>query len=396
MSIKVSNVSKQFGRFEVLEGVSLDVQEGEFVALLGPSGSGKTTLLRIIAGLEIADSGEVLLKGENTAEKTPRERKIGFVFQHYSLFRHMTVFENVAFGLRVRHRKDSFNEEEIYKRVVELLRLVQLKGLEYRYPSQLSGGQRQRVALARVLAVEPQVMLLDEPFGSLDAKVRKELRRWLRRLHEEMQMTTVLVTHDQEEAMEIADRVAVMNEGKIVQMGTPGEIWDHPMNSFVYDFLGNYNEFLAWKDENGKIHLCDDAMLPKAKRMLEEKKKKGFIGRLFHRTTHFFSRFSMEVSQEKKEEETSLPVESDRKYLKLFVRPFEMVLDRFQVLGEESVPVCVVHVNPAGSLIKVELERKNGQLIQAEISKEKMEELKISKGETLWVYPKDFKIFEEE
>jgi sulfate/thiosulfate transport system ATP-binding protein len=241
MSIDIRNVAKRFGTYTALETVNLPIAQGELVALLGPSGSGKTTLLRIIAGLETPDQGQVLVSGESAQERHPRDRRVGFVFQHYALFRHMSVFENVAFGLRVRPRSMRPGRAEIQERVERLLRLVQLDQLASRYPSQLSGGQRQRVALARALAIEPRVLLLDEPFGALDAKVRKELRRWLRHLHEEMRITTVFVTHDQEEALELADRVVVMSQGRIEQVGTPGEVYRHPTTPFVFEFLGDVN-----------------------------------------------------------------------------------------------------------------------------------------------------------
>ena len=243
MSIEIRNIHKRFGDFTALDDVSLDIASGELVALLGPSGCGKTTLLRIIAGLETADAGTIAFSGEDTTHVHVRERQVGFVFQHYALFRHMTVFENVAFGLRVRPRATRPSEAEIQRRVHELLGLVQLDWLADRYPAHLSGGQRQRIALARALAVEPKVLLLDEPFGALDAKVRKELRRWLRRLHDELNVTSLFVTHDQEEALEVADRVVLMNRGRIEQVGSPQQVWDHPASPFVYGFLGDVNLF---------------------------------------------------------------------------------------------------------------------------------------------------------
>jgi sulfate/thiosulfate transport system ATP-binding protein len=239
MSIAVKDVSKRFGRFVALDHVSLKVPTGSLLALLGPSGSGKTTLLRIIAGLELPDSGVVLSGDEDVTRHSARDRNVGFVFQHYALFRHMTVFENVAFALRVRKWKN----KRLEARVHELLRLIRLEGLEQRLPSQLSGGQRQRVALARALAAEPRVLLLDEPFGALDARVRQELRQWLRRLHDDIGVTSVFVTHDQEEAFEVADQVVVMGHGRIEQSGTPAEVFDRPANAFVMDFLGNVNVF---------------------------------------------------------------------------------------------------------------------------------------------------------
>lgn len=243
MNIQVAGVSKKFGSFSALEDVSLEVGSGELIALLGPSGSGKTTLLRIIAGLEHPDGGTVWYGDEDVTLKAPGERRVGFVFQHYALFKHMTVFENVAFGLRVRPRATRPPNREIERRVHELLRLVQLDWAAKRYPNQLSGGQRQRIALARALAVEPKVLLLDEPFGALDAQVREELRRWLRKLHDEIGLTSVFVTHDQEEALEIANRVAVFNQGRIEQTGTPEEVYDAPATPFVYHFLGRSNAF---------------------------------------------------------------------------------------------------------------------------------------------------------
>ncbi|RTL33599.1 MAG: sulfate ABC transporter ATP-binding protein [Burkholderiales bacterium] len=243
MSIEVKNLVKRFGSVTVCDNLNLNIPSGELVALLGPSGSGKTSLLRIIAGLETPDSGSVLFNGEDATNVAVRDRQVGFVFQHYALFGHMTIFENVAFGLRVRPKDSRPSESAIKAKVTELLKLVQLDWIADRYPHQLSGGQRQRIALARALAVEPKVLLLDEPFGALDAKVRKELRRWLRRLHDEMHITSVFVTHDQEEAMEVADRIVVMNQGRIEQEGTPDQVYDHPATPFVLQFLGDVNLF---------------------------------------------------------------------------------------------------------------------------------------------------------
>ncbi|MCW5671948.1 MAG: sulfate ABC transporter ATP-binding protein, partial [Hydrogenophaga sp.] len=254
MSIEIRDINKHFGTFQALKNVNLDIHSGELLALLGPSGCGKTTLLRIIAGLETPDTGSILFSGEDTTDVHVRERNVGFVFQHYALFRHMTVFENVAFGLRVKPRGQRPSDAQIKTKVLDLLKLVQLDWLADRYPSQLSGGQRQRIALARALAVEPKVLLLDEPFGALDAKVRKELRRWLRRLHDELHVTSVFVTHDQEEALEVADRVVLMNQGQIEQIGAPQEVWEHPASPFVYGFLGDVNLFHGRANE-GQLHL---------------------------------------------------------------------------------------------------------------------------------------------
>jgi len=239
MSITLEHISKRFGDFTALHDVSLDVASGELVALLGPSGSGKTTLLRVIAGLETPDTGHVGIGGEDATDTPVRERHVGFVFQHYALFRHMTVHENVAFGLRVRPRASRPDEAAIREKVRSLLALVQLEGFARHFPHQLSGGQRQRIALARALAVEPRVLLLDEPFGALDAKVRRELRQWLRRLHDEIRLTSVFVTHDQDEALEVADRVAIFNGGRIEQLGAPRDVERHPATPFVRDFLGH-------------------------------------------------------------------------------------------------------------------------------------------------------------
>lgn len=243
MSISITKLNKNFGTFQALQDISLDVKEGELIALLGPSGSGKTTLLRMVSGLDFPDSGKIEVYDEDMTYQSVKDRQVGFVFQHYALFRHMTIFENVAFGLRVKPKPLRPSEEKIKEKVMELLHLVQLDGVADRYPSQLSGGQKQRIALARALAVEPKLLLLDEPFGALDARVRKELRRWLRNLHDTMNMTSLFVTHDQEEAMEVADRIVVMNHGRIEQVGTPDEVYNHPINAFVYEFLGEVNFF---------------------------------------------------------------------------------------------------------------------------------------------------------
>jgi sulfate transport system ATP-binding protein len=268
MSIEVRNISKSFGAFKALNGIQLDLPRGELIALLGPSGCGKTTLLRIIAGLEQADEGSIIISGEDASHKDVRERHVGFVFQHYALFRHMSVFENVAFGLRVKDKKTRPPEREIRAKVMRLLELVQLDWLADRFPSQLSGGQRQRIALARALAVEPQVLLLDEPFGALDAKVRKELRRWLRRLHDELHISSVFVTHDQEEALEVSDRIVLMNKGRIEQIGSPHEIYNEPATSFAYSFIGTVNEFRG-RVEGNYLRVGDD-LLPHGRTDLDD------------------------------------------------------------------------------------------------------------------------------
>lgn len=268
MSIEVAHISKSFGSYLALNDVSLSLPTGELIALLGPSGCGKTTLLRIIAGLEMPDQGSIKLAGKDASGTHVSERKVGFVFQHYALFRHMTVFENVAFGLRVKPRRERPAEAEIRRKAQELLDLVQLGWLADRLPAQLSGGQRQRIALARALAVEPQVLLLDEPFGALDAKVRKELRRWLRRLHDELHITSLFVTHDQDEALEVADRVVLMNHGRVEQVGLTREVYERPASSFAYGFLGATNEFKG-RVEDGYLRVGPDRLPHSEERLAE-------------------------------------------------------------------------------------------------------------------------------
>jgi sulfate transport system ATP-binding protein len=264
MNVSIKDLVKDFGTTAALNGVSLEIAGGELIALLGPSGSGKTTLLRLIAGLEFPTSGRIRFGEEDASAKSVQERNVGFVFQHYALFRHMTVYENIAFGLRVRPRTTRPNEASIRKRVATLLELIQLAGLERRYPTQLSGGQRQRVALARALAVDPRVLLLDEPFGALDAKVRKDLRRWLREIHDHTGHTTVFVTHDQEEALELADRVVVMNNGRIEQVGTADDVYDRPATPFVFDFIGDSSALPVTIDK-GHVFLDDRVLALDAK-----------------------------------------------------------------------------------------------------------------------------------
>jgi sulfate transport system ATP-binding protein len=346
VSITVKHVSKRFGNFTALDDVSLDVPTGALLALLGPSGSGKTTLLRIVAGLENADNGLILHHDEDVTERSPRERNVGFVFQHYALFRHMTVFENVAFGMRVRRKPQA----EVADRVRELLHLVRLEGLEKRHPSQLSGGQRQRVALARALAVEPRVLLLDEPFGALDAKVRQELRQWLRRLHEEIHLTTVFVTHDQEEAFEVADRVVVMRGGRVEQQGTPQQVFDHPANPFVMDFLGNVNVFHG-RAQGGKVLLGN-----------------------------------MEV------EYPQYPHAESRDVVG-YVRPHELDINR-TTNGKSGVPAKVVQINPAGSVAKVRvISEEFGIAMNVDLSLDRYSELQLNTGEAVYVVPRRVRVF---
>jgi sulfate transport system ATP-binding protein len=348
MSIEVRNVTKAFGSFVAVNDVSLSVPTGELTALLGPSGSGKTSLLRIIAGLERADHGQVLFEGEDATVRDVRARGVGFVFQHYALFRHMSVFENVAFGLRVRPRARRPGEAEIRSKVQDLLRLVQLDWLGDRYPSQLSGGQRQRVALARALAVEPKVLLLDEPFGSLDAKVRQELRRWLRRLHDEIRVTSVFVTHDQEEALEVSDRVVVMNHGRVEQVGTPQEVFDRPATPFVMGFLGSVNVFHG-RVEAGRAHLGP-------------------------------------LSVDYPAHDTAAPRPAQG-----FARPWELELALEASQG--GFWATLRHVNPAGAVVKLELEDAEARLVQVEVSREQFEALRAAAGDRLYVRPRQVRVF---
>lgn len=351
MSIEIRAIRKSFGNFAALKDVSFKVETGELVALLGPSGSGKTTLLRMIAGIEVPDGrdGAILIHNEDTTAFSVRDRRVGFVFQHYALFRHMTIFENVAFGLRVRPRRVRPPEKIIKEKVNELLKLVQLDWLGDRMPSQLSGGQRQRIALARALAVEPSVLLLDEPFGSLDAKVRKELRQWLRRFHDELKITSVFVTHDQEEALEVADRVVLMNEGRVEQVGTPEEVYHHPANAFVYNFLGNVNLFHS-RVEEGKVYLGEMPI--------------------------------------------DLPAESapGAKSALVFVRPHLLEIEH-QRNGGDNFHAKVTHINAAGPLVKVDLVTDWGDPVQVELSHGKYLSLGLKRDDEVFVRPRERKIF---
>ncbi len=344
MSIEICGVGKRFGNFVALDNIDLNIPTGELVALLGPSGCGKTTLLRIIAGMESADSGHVKFAGEEATHLHARERQVGFVFQHYALFRHMTVFENVAFGLRVKPRAERPGEAEIRRRVHDLLGLVQLDWLADRYPSQLSGGQRQRIALARALAVEPKVLLLDEPFGALDTKVRKELRRWLRRLHDEMHISSVFVTHDQEEALEVADRVVVMNRGKVEQIGSPDDVYSSPASPFVYQFLGNVNVF------HSRVH---------GQWAEVGRGESGDAG-------------AMKGSAQ------------------AFVRPHDIDIERTPIVAGLEARVESVHA--IGPLVRVELAH-GSELVEVELTRERANALALERQQTVWLKPRQVKVF---
>jgi sulfate transport system ATP-binding protein len=351
MSIEIRNIDKRFGGFTALQDISLEIGAGELIALLGPSGSGKTTLLRIIAGLELPDRGTVALHGSDITDRNVRERDIGFVFQHYALFRHMTVFENVAFGLEVKPRNEQPEKARIRDRVEELLKLVQIDGLAGRYPSQLSGGQRQRVALARALAVEPKVLLLDEPFGALDAKVRKELRRWLRRLHDEVKVTTVFVTHDQDEALEVADRVVIMNRGRIEQVGTPDEVYDHPASPFACQFLGSVNLFHGRLPGGSACGNC----------------------------------ISASGSVEHADGGSTCPV--------AYARPHDI-----EVLHPDQncrgIKAVITRLYSVGPLVCLELNRHdNGQIVEAELARSRCHELNLRQGDHISFVPRKLRVF---
>ena len=363
MSVEVQNVSKTFGKFAALKNVDLKIESGELISLLGPSGSGKTTLLRIIAGMDVPDDGpnsRILFFGEDVATMPVGKRHVGFVFQHYALFKHMTVFDNIAFGLRVRPRDQRPSKNEIRDRVLELLRLIQLEGFGDRFPMQLSGGQRQRVALARALAIEPRVLLLDEPFGALDAKVRQSLRQWLRRLHDELHTTTILVTHDQEEALEVSDRVVVMNQAKIEHVGTPAEVFHQPESEFVIDFLGNVNVFQGRiQDGKAKVRVSGET--------LEDAEIAGansFAG----------------------------GTASTKASAKIYVRPHELNVGRIRQ-SEESIPAKVVRVNLAGAQAKVLLSTEHHDEVRVDLAMDRFQALQLVPGDKVFVEPTKSRVF---
>jgi len=352
VSIEIQNISKSFGAFTALKDISLKIEEGELISLLGPSGSGKTTLLRVIAGMESPDphpNSHVLFFGEDVANKPVGDRKVGFVFQHYALFKHMSVFENIAFGLRVRPRSQRPSPSMIHDKVHSLLKLIQLEGFGSRFPKQLSGGQRQRVALARALAIEPQVLLLDEPFGALDAKVRKGLRDWLRGLHDELNTTTILVTHDQEEALEVSDRVVVMNQARIEQVGAPADVFHHPESEFVIDFLGNVNVF------QGRINQGQAVMESLRVNLSEDSTREG-------------------------------------DQANVYIRPNDISIDRVPI-APSSFEATVTRINRAGINAKLSLASKNKEEIRVDISMERLLELDLRLGDTVFVHPTKARVF---
>jgi len=346
MSISLENISKTFNGFKALDDINLTFEDGKLTALLGPSGSGKTTLLRIVAGLELPDekdNSKILFNNEDVIDKPVRKRQVGFVFQHYALFRHLSVFDNVAFGLKVKKRKERLSKSEIHEQVFELLRIVQLDTMADRLPSQLSGGQRQRVALARALAIKPKVLLLDEPFGSLDAKVRAELRRWLRKLHDDLHITSIFVTHDQEEALEVSDRIIVMNHGRIEQVGTPDEVFHKPATEFVMQFLGDVNVFHGRVDKNQTL-------------LLNNAKEEANV--------------------------------------KFLVRPhdFEILLENN---NEENIfPVKAHRILTAGVMVKIEFVDKSNHLILVHLSHDSYGEIRLNLGDEVFLRPKQHHFYD--
>ncbi|MDZ4724806.1 MAG: sulfate/molybdate ABC transporter ATP-binding protein [Leptospira sp.] len=348
MSIEIKNIHKNFGSFEALSNVNINIEHGKLVALLGPSGSGKTTLLRIIAGLETPDSGEVIFHDNNNQSSKLSNGDVGFVFQHYALFRHMNIFENVAFGLKVRPKKIRPSNKEIEEKVNSLLKLVQLENFQKRYPSELSGGQRQRVALARALAIEPKFLLLDEPFGALDAKVRKELRTWLRRLHDEIHITSVFVTHDQEEALEVSDSIVILRSGKVEQIGSPDEVYNKPKTPFVFHFLGDVNLF------HGRIQ-----------------EGKAIVG-------------NMDVDSQ---ELTGI---SDTTAV-AYVRPYDVEIVRTK---DQGIPAEIQYIHSTGRNVRVELKRLDtGTLIESVLEQEVFREMNLLPGESVFLRIKKAKVY---
>ena len=374
MEITLHQISKNYKDCAALSDVSLSIEKGEMVALLGPSGSGKTSLLKLIAGLESPTSGVILVNQQNITHFSPGDRNIGFVFQNYALFKHMRVFENIAFGLNVRPKEIRPDKKEIFAKVDRLMKLVQIDNLHHRYPHELSGGQKQRVALARALAVQPKILLLDEPFAALDAKLKLELRRWLRKLQKETNITIILVTHDQEEALDIADRVVILNNGRIEQIGTPSEIYHSPDNAFVYNFLGHYNVFKAIKDSNGKIILLnkrDGALLNPSKWYHKHKIVSSIV-----------NIFASKPLAQKVDD-----------CFEVFVRPHDMEIVK-QPSNNEYIPATITHINLAGSLVKLELESPDYEVIQAEIAQDIFENLQLKKNDQVYTRARQITMFD--
>lgn len=382
MSIQVKQIDKHFGQFHALNNINLDFPDGELVALLGPSGCGKTTLLRIIAGLEAADSGQVLLQGEDATNTHVRKRQVGFVFQHYALFRHMTVFENVAFGLRVRPRKLRPSEQVIKQKVNNLLELVQLGFLADRFPAQLSGGQRQRIALARALAVEPQVLLLDEPFGALDAKVRKELRRWLRTLHDELHISSIFVTHDQEEALEVADKIVVMNKGQVEQVGSPRDVYERPATPFVFDFLGQANRLEGEIKDQQLIFAQDQLILPA-----------HYHHKTLSQNSNELNITNIDKTIAPNSEAATLGTDNAVNKVTVFVRPNELHIHTTQPL-QAAIQTTVLREVWLAGRTHIELQDRQGQMIEVALDGEQ-QSLNLKLGQVVWVTASNLHIFNE-
>lgn len=376
MRIELHQISKKFKDLTILSDVSIEVEEGKLLALLGPSGSGKTTLLKMIAGLEVPDKGYIYINQKNVTKHSPKDRNVGFVFQHYALFKHMNIFENVAFGMRVVEKSRRFSEAKIVEKVRKLLELVQIGHLENYYPNELSGGQRQRAALARALAVEPRVLLLDEPFSALDRKLKQDLRRWLKELQKNTNITIILVTHDQEEALDIADKIIVLNKGKIEQIGTAEEIYHSPKNQFIYNFLGNYNVFRAVKDENGKISIIS----------LSQSRDKKLA---WYNKSKIISSFA---SIFQNNQHSNKELNKIDEYFEVFVRPHDIELSR-KALNEDFFKVSISYINLAGPFVKIELTSPDYELIHAEMAQELYQTNKFKIGEIIYAKARQITLF---
>lgn len=381
--ISIRNLAKRFHNHNVLKGINVDIKEGELVALLGPSGSGKTTILRMIAGLETPDRGNIFTYGIDITDKSPIDRKIGFVFQHYALFKHMTVFENIAFGLKIQRKKLNLTNKALRDKVDDLLNLLHIGHIKDQYPSHLSGGQRQRVALARSLAVQPQILLLDEPFAALDEKIRQELRRWLRNLQKKNNLTIIFVTHDQKEAMEVADRVIIMSDGQIEQIGTPEEVYHKPANSFVYNFLGNYNVFDGMQDQKGNTTIIEGQG---SAGVLNFTKKKNLLkkGKIVRKFLKFIS--PQKINARKTGDQKQA-------YVEIFARPHDMELVKKPQGNLEYIKTTISYINKAGPLVKIELEKQDQTIIIAEVTHAEYKIMKLNQGDVVYTRAKEVTIF---
>ncbi len=378
MNIKIENLYKEFYNIPTLKDINLEIADGEMIALVGPSGSGKTTLLKIISGIENITKGSISFTNTKKFEITDLSSKIGFVFQNFALFNHMSVYENVSFGLKAQQRKNQLTTKNITDKTTDLLKLMQLDKFKDRYPSELSGGQKQRVALARSLAVEPKILLLDEPFSALDTKIRKDLRRWIKDLHTKLKITTILVTHDLEEAMEVADKIVIMNNGQIEQIGSPNDVYSKPANSFVYDFLGNFNVFHGWKDENGEISIIENYEKDESQSYTKWYNKNKIVHK-------FFKIFKS--TDNKKESKTLTRVE-------IFARPHDIEIFKNTNKKKEGFIAKIKSINQAGPTAKIELIRGKNEFISAEISHEKLKEENLQAHDEVIVSIREYTFFE--